>query len=142
MNVATTKEVQKEKEGDARAVKNLSKTKNIKGALNLKGNKHRMDRRRSMHEEMTSTAQSARMRSKTPEGDYVKGGKQPGSKKARRKSDLKATLSKDEPTQKGVWKGGKKAAERERHVQSVAAHVRATGKAPRRRIPQSPEEEK
>lgn len=142
MNMAYSKERQKEKEGDARAVKNLSKTKNIKGALNLKGNKHRMDRRRSMHEEMTSTALSARMRSKTPEGDYVKGGKQPGSKKARRKSDLKATLSKDVPTQKGVWKGGKKAAERERHVQSVAAHVRATGKAPRRRIPQSPEEEK
>jgi hypothetical protein len=44
---------------------------------------------------------------------------------------------KDEPTMKGTWKGGKKAAERQRHAQSVAAAARA-GQKIRNKIPASP----
>jgi hypothetical protein len=44
---------------------------------------------------------------------------------------------KDEPTLRGTWKGGKKAAERQRHAQSVAAAARA-GQKIRNKIPASP----
>jgi hypothetical protein len=137
MRTALKRERQKEKQGDARAVKNLNKTKNIKGALKLKGNKYRMARRRAMHEGAETDRDWRRNRGRSPEGDFETGRTQPGSKKARRRAELRAMKKKDEPTLRGTWKGGKKAAERQRHAQSVAAAARA-GQKIRSKIPASP----
>jgi hypothetical protein len=137
MRTAVKREKQKEKQGDARAVKNLSKTRNIKGALNLKGNKYRMARRRSMHESAETDSSNQRGRGQSPEGDFETGKSQPGSKRARRRAEIAAMKKKDEPTLKGVWKGGKEAAERQRHAQSAAAAARA-GQKVLKTIPASP----